>query len=171
MGCDDPSVAAQAAEFIRALRVQLLQMTSRLTWIERQGVTGRSSREIRLEAGALRRDIVEAKVLIDRLQRRYLYGDERKQRVVALRTGEGTRRNAAHPGRSVRSRSSGSSSVGSGGGDSRRPGAVTPRASRTIHINHAGKPKAECTSRQLGETHMTSSQSATLCRWRQHGGP
>ena len=68
MGCDDLSVAAQAAEFIRALRVQLLQMTGRLTWIERQGVTGRSSsREIRLEAGALRRDIQEAQILIDRL--------------------------------------------------------------------------------------------------------
>ena len=79
MGCDDLSVAAQAAEFIRALRVQLLQMTGRLTWIERQGVTGRSSsREIRLEAGALRRDIQEAQILIDRL-RRYLYRDERKQ--------------------------------------------------------------------------------------------
>jgi hypothetical protein len=79
MGCDDLSVAAQAAEFIRALRVQLLQMTGRLTWIERQGVTGRSSsREIRLEAGALRRDIQKAQILIDRA-RRYLYRDERKQ--------------------------------------------------------------------------------------------
>ena len=47
MGRDDPSVAAQAAEFIRTLRVQLLEMTGRLTWIERQGVTGQSSREIR----------------------------------------------------------------------------------------------------------------------------
>jgi hypothetical protein len=69
MGGDDPSVAAQAVEFIRALRVQLREMTGRLTWIERQGVTGKSSREIRLEAAALRRDITEAKVLIDRLQR------------------------------------------------------------------------------------------------------
>jgi hypothetical protein len=80
MGCDDLSVAAQAAEFIRALRVQLRGMTGRLTWIERQGVTGRSSRDIRLEAAALRRDIAEAKVLIDRLQRRYLTGHERTQR-------------------------------------------------------------------------------------------
>ncbi|MGA8252377.1 MAG: hypothetical protein ACLP3C_14555 [Mycobacterium sp.] len=79
MGGDDPSVAAQAAEFIRALRVQLREMTGRLTWIERQGVTGKSSREIRLEAAALRREIQEAQILIDRLQRRYLYGDERKQ--------------------------------------------------------------------------------------------
>lgn len=76
---DDPSVAAQAAEFIRALRVQLREMTGRLTWIERQGVTGQSSREIRLKAAALRREIQEAQILIDRLQRRYLYGDERKQ--------------------------------------------------------------------------------------------
>jgi hypothetical protein len=79
MGRDDLSVAAQAAEFIRALRVQLLEMTSRLTWIERQAVTGRSSREIRLEAAALRRDIAEAKVLIDRLQRRYLTGDKHNE--------------------------------------------------------------------------------------------
>jgi len=63
---------AQAVEFIRALRVQLGEMTARLAWIECQGVAGRSSREMRLEAAALRRDITEPKVLIDRLQRRYL---------------------------------------------------------------------------------------------------
>jgi hypothetical protein len=64
--------AAQAAEFSRALQVQLRKMTSRLAWVERQGVTDRSSREMRLEAAALRRDIKEAQVLIDRLQLRYL---------------------------------------------------------------------------------------------------
>jgi hypothetical protein len=34
---------------------------------------------MRLEAAALRRDIQEAQFLIDRLQRRYLNGDERTQ--------------------------------------------------------------------------------------------
>jgi len=80
VGCeDDLSVvggrqAAQAVEFIRTLRVQLLEMTSQLTWIERQDVTGRNARAyaMRVEAAALRRDIAEARVLIDRLQRRYL---------------------------------------------------------------------------------------------------
>jgi hypothetical protein len=77
VGCEDPSVvgdcqAAQAVEFIRALQVQLRQMTSQLAWVERQGATHRSSREMRLEAAALRRDIQEARVLIDRLQQRYL---------------------------------------------------------------------------------------------------
>lgn len=67
--------AAQAVEFIRALQVQLRKMTSRLAWVERQGVTDRSSREMPLEAAALRRDIQEARVLIDRLQRRYPYGN------------------------------------------------------------------------------------------------
>ena len=80
MGGDDPSVAAQAVEFIRALRVQLHEMTGRLTWIERQGVSGQSSREIRLEAAALRRDIAAAKVLIDRLQLRlYRTGDKHNE--------------------------------------------------------------------------------------------
>jgi hypothetical protein len=64
--------AAQAVEFSRALQVQLRKMTSQLAWVERQGVTDRSSREMRLEAAALRRDIKEAQVLIDRLQLRYL---------------------------------------------------------------------------------------------------
>ena len=76
----DGRQGAQAVEFIRALRVQLLEMTSRLAWVERQGVTNRSSRELRLEALALRRDITESKVLIDRLQRHYLTGDARTQR-------------------------------------------------------------------------------------------
>jgi hypothetical protein len=63
---------AQAVEFIRALRVQLGEMTARLAWIECQGVAGRSSREMRLEAAALRRDLQEARRLLDRLQRRHL---------------------------------------------------------------------------------------------------
>jgi hypothetical protein len=67
--------AAQAVEFSRALQVQLRKMTSRLAWVERQGVTDRNSREMRLEAAALRRDIKEAQVLIDRLQLLYLNSD------------------------------------------------------------------------------------------------
>jgi hypothetical protein len=85
VGCEGLSVvggsqAAQAVEFIRVLQVQLRNLTSQLAWVERQGATDRSSREMRLEAAALLRlDITEAKVLIDRLQRRYLGGDERSQ--------------------------------------------------------------------------------------------
>lgn len=64
---------AQAVEMVRALRVQLVEMTSQLAWIERQDVTGRNARAcaMRIEAAALRRDINEAQILIDRLQRRY----------------------------------------------------------------------------------------------------
>ena len=64
--------AVQAVEFIRALQVQLRKVTSQLALVERQGGSDTSSREMRLEAAALRRDITEPKVLIDRLQRRYL---------------------------------------------------------------------------------------------------
>jgi hypothetical protein len=73
--------AAQAAELVRALRHQLHEITAQLARVERQGVTGRNGRAcaMRLEAAALRRDIREAQVLIDRLQRRYLSGDERTQ--------------------------------------------------------------------------------------------
>jgi hypothetical protein len=72
---------AQAMEFIRTLRVQLLEMTRQLTWIERQDVTGRNARAyaMRAEASALRRDIKQAQALIDRLQRRYPNSDERTQ--------------------------------------------------------------------------------------------
>jgi hypothetical protein len=79
VGSDDRSVAeceaAQAAELIRALQVQLRKMISRLAWVERQGVTDRSSREMRMEAAALRHDIQEARRLIERLQRRYPHGN------------------------------------------------------------------------------------------------
>jgi hypothetical protein len=65
--------AAQAVELIRALRDQLHQMTRQLAWLDRQDVTGNSSRAsaMRCEAAALRRDINEAKVYIDRLQGSY----------------------------------------------------------------------------------------------------
>src|SRR6516164_11354569 len=79
--------AAQALELVRALRHQLDEMTSQLAWVKRQDVTRRNGRAcaMRLEAAALRRDIQEAKFLIDRLQRRYLNGDERAQQHPAGR--------------------------------------------------------------------------------------
>jgi hypothetical protein len=76
VGLEDPAVSAyqvaQAVEFIRALQVHLRKMTSDLARVERQSVAGRSGRELQLEAAALRGDIAESKVLIDRLHRRYL---------------------------------------------------------------------------------------------------
>jgi hypothetical protein len=70
----DERDAVQAVELVRALRVQLDEMTHQLVRLECQDVTGTSSRAsaIRSEAAALRRDIKEAKTLIDRLQRPYL---------------------------------------------------------------------------------------------------
>ena len=75
--------AAQAAELVRALRHQLHEMTTQLARVQRQVLrvtpwNGRA-RAMRLEAAALRRDMQEAHVLIDRLQRRYLSGDEGTQ--------------------------------------------------------------------------------------------
>jgi hypothetical protein len=69
--------AGQAVELIRALREQLHQMTHQLASLDRQDAMGTSSRAsaVRSEAAALRRDINEAKVFIDRLQRRYLISD------------------------------------------------------------------------------------------------
>jgi len=70
----DRRQTAQAVEFIRALRIQLGEMTSQLGWIERQNVRASNSRAcaLRVEAAALRRDIKEAQSLVDRLERRYL---------------------------------------------------------------------------------------------------
>ena len=78
---------AQAVEFTRALRIQLGEMTNQLVWIERQDVTASNARAcaMRVEAAALRRDIQEAQFLIERLQRRYLNGDERTQQHPARR--------------------------------------------------------------------------------------
>jgi hypothetical protein len=75
---------ARAVELVRALRDQLHQMTHQLAWLDRQDVTGTNSRAsaIRSEAAALRRDINEAKVFIDRLQRRYLNSDVQARRRV-----------------------------------------------------------------------------------------
>ncbi|MGO9154053.1 hypothetical protein [Mycobacterium sp.] len=68
-------------ELVRALHHQLREMTKRLAWVEREHVTHSHGRAcaMRLEAVRLRRDIAEAQVHIDRLQRRYLSGDERTQ--------------------------------------------------------------------------------------------
>jgi hypothetical protein len=73
----DDHNAAQAVELVRALCDQLHAMTRQLARLERQHVTGKSSRAsaIRCEAAALRRDINEAQFLIDRLERRYLNGN------------------------------------------------------------------------------------------------
>jgi len=73
--------AAQAVELVRALRDQLHQMTHQLAWLDRQDVTGTNSRAS--EAAALRRDINEANVFIDRLQRRYLNSDAHAPRRVS----------------------------------------------------------------------------------------
>lgn len=69
-------------QLVRALRDQLHQMTHQLAWLDRQDVTGTNSRAsaMRAEAAALRRDINEAKVFIDRLQRRYLNSDAQARR-------------------------------------------------------------------------------------------
>lgn len=65
---------AQAVEFIRVLRVQLGEMTSQLSWIDRQNLTAANARAsaLRAEAATLRREIKEAQSLVDQLERRYL---------------------------------------------------------------------------------------------------
>jgi hypothetical protein len=77
----DDHNAAQAVALVRALSDQLHAMTRQLARLERQHVTGTSSRAsaIRCEAAALRRDINEAQFLIDRLERRYLSGNGHAQ--------------------------------------------------------------------------------------------
>jgi len=71
--------AAQAVELVRALCDQLREMTHHLAWIDGRDVPGTNGHAMRLEAAALRRDIAEAQRHIDRLERRYLSGDERTQ--------------------------------------------------------------------------------------------
>jgi hypothetical protein len=72
---------AQAMELVRALRDQLHQMTHQLVLLECEDVTGTTRRAsaIRREAAALRLDISEAQILIDRLQHRYLKSDGHAQ--------------------------------------------------------------------------------------------
>jgi hypothetical protein len=81
----DARDVAQAVQLVRELRAQLLEMTGQLAWIERQAVSSRNGRAwaMRVEAAALRRDINEAQMLVDRLQRRYLgYGGPAQARPV-----------------------------------------------------------------------------------------
>jgi hypothetical protein len=62
---------------ISALRAQLDEMTARLAWLECTGATTTRRSVVaamRSEAAALRRDIDEARVLIDGLYSRYLSG-------------------------------------------------------------------------------------------------
>lgn len=68
---------AQAVELVRALREELHAMSHKLVWLERQDVAGMHGQAsaIRREAAALRLDISEAQILIERLQRRYLNRD------------------------------------------------------------------------------------------------
>ena len=76
--CNDSFVdqrdAAQAMELVCALREPLHEMTCRLVRVERQGFTGTNSpaSAIRCEAAELRRDISEAQILVNRLERHYL---------------------------------------------------------------------------------------------------
>lgn len=76
-------------ELVRALRDQLHEMTRQPVWLERQDVTGTTSRAsaIRCEAAALRLDIDEAQILIDRLEHRYLNGDGQR-RLAELLTSD-----------------------------------------------------------------------------------
>ena len=64
-------------ELVRALCDQLHEMTSQLAWVQSRSISGAGGRAcaMRLEAAALRRDIAESQILIDRLQRRYLDDD------------------------------------------------------------------------------------------------
>ena len=82
-GCDhlvmqdcDP---AQARELIRALCDHLREMTRHLARTEGRAVPGPNGNPMRLEAAVLRRDIAEAQMHVDRLQRLYLSGNERIQ--------------------------------------------------------------------------------------------
>ena len=88
----------QAVELVRALRDQLHQMITRLARVEGQRVTGSShlACALRLEAAALRRDIREAQVLIDRLQRRYLNGGEHPPLAVCREPGHQRARPTRH---------------------------------------------------------------------------
>jgi hypothetical protein len=68
------SDTAQAVELVRALRQQLHEMTTRLARVERQSAANGNerARAMWLEAAALRIDITEAKLHIERLQRHHL---------------------------------------------------------------------------------------------------
>ena len=82
-GCENlvmqESDPAQAAQLVRALCDQLREMTAQLAWADARNVPGPNGHATRLDAAALRRDIAEAQMHIDRLQRRYRLGEERLQ--------------------------------------------------------------------------------------------
>jgi hypothetical protein len=63
--------AAQAVELIRALRDHLREMTRHLARVDGRDVPGTNGHATRSETAALRRDIAEAQMYIDRLYRRY----------------------------------------------------------------------------------------------------
>jgi hypothetical protein len=70
----DQHDAAQVMELVRALRERLHEMTCRLVRVGRQGFTLMNSpaSAIRCERAELRRDISEAQILVNRLERHYL---------------------------------------------------------------------------------------------------
>jgi hypothetical protein len=91
---------AQAAQLVRALCDQLREMTAQLAWADSRNVPGPNGHATRLDAAALRRDIAEAQMHIDRLQRRYLLGDQRPnavQRPGAQRPNGTQPRSMAYP--------------------------------------------------------------------------
>jgi hypothetical protein len=79
---------AQAAELIRALNDHLREMNRHLASVESRDVSSTDARAsaMRLEADALRRDIAQAQMHIDRLQRRYLSQTADNQADVRART-------------------------------------------------------------------------------------
>jgi hypothetical protein len=91
---------AQATELVRALGDKVSEMCSRLARLERQDVANRNASR---ETAELRCDISHAQVLIDRLQRKYLAGDNhhaqpRPTGTQALLRGAGwAQRNAGAP--------------------------------------------------------------------------
>jgi len=88
----DQRDAAQAIELVRALRERLHEITCRLVRVEREGLPGRDGppSAIPSEAAELRRDVSRAQILVNRLERSYLNGNE----YAELRLPEGDRGNA-----------------------------------------------------------------------------
>lgn len=85
--CDDLPVgereAAQAVKFIITLREHVNEMTAQLARLEDKSARATGASMVaatRVEAAALRRDISEAQLLIERLRTRYLKADQRTQR-------------------------------------------------------------------------------------------
>jgi hypothetical protein len=99
--------AAQAVQLIGALRAQLNEMTARLAWVERTGATTKKRSVVsamRCEAAELRRDIDEARILIDGLCSRYLGGTMPAPNTTRHPASGAfvTRQQAERPSRSVR---------------------------------------------------------------------